>query len=264
MSSRERATFTVGDDGVGRITLIWSERRNAIDPRMVEELAIAVNEAGSALPRALLLQAEGPAFTVGGDMRHFSSRTDDVAGALEEMIPPYHSQVLLPLAELPMPIVAAVDGAVAGGGLGLIWPADHIVASARSVFATGFAKLGLSGDGGSTWWLPRLVGDRRAREMIVGGRIVDGQTALDWGLVSELAEPDDVLARAEERARAFAAGPPVAYAAMRSALLASSTRSLADGLDAETAAMRRCGESDDSSAGISAFAEGREPSFEGS
>src|SRR6185436_5847977 len=114
--------------GVARLRMVRAEGRNAIDPLWVKELdaAVATLEAeGTA--RGLLISADGPAFTVGGDLRYFDTQRDRLADELAEMIGGYHA-ALGRLAALPMPVVSAVNGAAAGGGLGLVWCSDYVVA----------------------------------------------------------------------------------------------------------------------------------------
>ena len=85
-----------------------------------------------------------------------------------------------------MPVVCAAQGGAAGGGLGMLWASDLVIAAEDLVMATGFARLGLSGDGGSSWYLPRLVGMLRAKELILAGRVLNAAEALEWGLVSKV------------------------------------------------------------------------------
>ena len=178
------------------------------------------------------------------------------------MIPPYHA-ALERIAALEAPVVAAVRGAIAGGGLGLAWCSDIVIASEDAVFATGFAKLGLSGDGGSSWWLPRLVGLRRAQELLLRNRVLRAAEALDWGLVTEVVATDAVEARAESVAAELAAGPAHALGHIRRLLRLSATNTLTEQLAAEAAAARACGATADAREGIAAFTERRAPRFGG-
>lgn len=261
-NSAERVSFALGEDGVARVTLCAPERRNAIDPRWVAEFATAVGRcADERGVRAVLVAADGPAFSVGGDLAHFATRRADLDVALEEMVPAFHD-ALGDLAHLPVPVVAAVQGAVAGGGLGLAWVADLVLARDDARLAAGFDRLGLSGDGGSSWWLPRLVGLRRAQQMLVGGRVLDATTALEWGLVSEVVPGGELRARAEARTAALAAGPTAAYGRMRGLLQAQATSTLREQLAAETAAMVASGATGQAREGVAAFAQRRPPTFD--
>lgn len=261
-SEPQRFTVSVAGD-LARLRMVWAESRNAIDPLWCAELDAALNElehGGSA--RALLITADGPAFTVGGDMRHFSAERHRMADELHDMISSYHHS-LSRLANLPMPVISAVNGAAAGGGLGLVWCSDVVVAADNAKFATGFAGLGLSGDGASTWFLPRLVGLRRAKEMILHNRILSATEALEWGLIDRVVPLADLAAAAESVAAAMAAGPTVAYGKMRRLLWRSFSVELDDQLIAEREAITQCGATADAQEGVTAFAERRPPKFTG-
>jgi len=262
MTTNGRVSLAVAD-GVARLRLVRAEARNAIDPAMVTALGAAVQVcADDSAVRAVLISAEGPAFTVGGDLRYLATRADDLDDALEEMIPQFHC-ALARLAALDVPVVCAVQGAIAGGGLGLAWVADLVLAAEDALFATGFAQIGLSGDGGSTWFLPRLVGLRRAQELVIGGRVLTAAEALDWGLVTRVVPCAELDAEAEALAARFAAGPTVALAHMRRLLRRSWGATLEEQLDAERAAMRACGGTADAREGVAAFVERRSPRFRG-
>jgi 2-(1,2-epoxy-1,2-dihydrophenyl)acetyl-CoA isomerase len=257
--SAARVSLDLEPGGVAHLRLTRPERRNAIDPQWVSDFAAAVETCAGA--RAVLISADGPAFTVGGDLAHFA-RHGDLRGALADVVPTYH-EALARLASLRAPVVAAVGGAAAGGGLGLLWCSDVVVAGEDARFATGFHRLGLSGDGGSGWWLPRLIGLRRAQQMLIAGHVVDAAEALEWGLVSEVVPPAHVLERAQEIASQLAAGPTFAYGHMRALLRRAPAQSLEDYLLDETAAMLACGASADAAEGVTAFIERREPRFSG-
>jgi 2-(1,2-epoxy-1,2-dihydrophenyl)acetyl-CoA isomerase len=250
--------------GVATIRLARPEAHNAIDRTLVDELAARVDDAlePAAGARALLVCAEGPSFTVGGDLAYLDGRGESLAGELDAMIASYH-RALRALAEAPMPVVCAARGGVGGGGLGLLWCADIVLAGADLKLASGFARLGLSGDGGSTWWLPRLVGPRRAAELSIEGRVLSAAEASDWGLVTRGVPGEELEGEARGVAERLAAGPTAAYARMRALLRSGWDVSLAEGLAAEHAAMVDLGASADAREGIAAFAARRLPRFRG-
>ena len=261
MSEHRFALAVAG--GVARLRMIRAEGRNAIDPLWVTELEAAVTaleQERSA--RAVLIVADGPAFSVGGDMAHFLAERGRMAAELADMVGGYHA-ALGRLAALPLPVVSAVNGPAAGGGLGLVWCSDVVIAADDAKFATGFAALGLSGDGGSSWFLPRLVGLRRAREMILHNRVVSAAEALDWGLIDRVVPAADLDAEAEAAAAGMAAGPTLAYGEMRQLLWRSLSVGVDDQLQAELEAIVRCGATADAREGVSAFNERRPPKFTG-
>ncbi len=236
MSERVELRF---DDGLARLTLTRADARNAIDPAMVEALAEAVEcVANEPNLRALLITAAGPAFSVGGDLRYLGSRTDRLPDELEPMVRDYH-ETLAQLAELLVPVVCAAKGAVAGGALGLLWCSDVAIIAEDAKLAPGFLELGLSADGGSTWWLPRLVGLQRARRLPLSQEPITGATAAEWGLVACALPEPDVDEEAERVARALAAAPAKAYGEIRGLLANTFARDLREGLGAEHEAILR-------------------------
>jgi 2-(1,2-epoxy-1,2-dihydrophenyl)acetyl-CoA isomerase len=259
----ERRVTVELDGGVVRLRLVRPDARNGIDAAMVDALGAAV-AACETRPgvRCVLIGADGPSFSVGGDLRHLAGTLDRLPEELDAMIGRYHT-TLARLEALPVPVVCAVRGAVAGGALGLLWCADVVIAAADLRLTSGFAQLGLSGDGGSTWHLPRLVGMRRALDFTLGGLVLSADEALDWGLVSRVVPVETLEAAAEETARRFAAGPTLAYAHIRRLLRTSWSTTFEEQLAAERAAIVDCGRAADAREGIAAFVARRTPHFEG-
>jgi 2-(1,2-epoxy-1,2-dihydrophenyl)acetyl-CoA isomerase len=262
VSSEERVRLTIAD-GVAELRLIRTDAHNAIDPAWVLALQDAVTTCETtAGVRAVLICADGPSFTVGGDLKHFGRELERLPDALDEMIGPFHD-ALGRLAALPVPVVTAAQGPAAGGGLGLLWVADVVIAADDLKIATGFARIALTGDGGSSWWLPRLVGMPRARQLILGGRVLDAEEALEWGLVSRVVPPDQLADEAASEAARLAAGPTSTYGLMRELLVQSNAATLEEQLAAERDAMRASGGTHDAREGIASFVERRDPDFTG-
>lgn len=258
----DRVSLQVSD-GLAHLRLVWVDAHNAIDPAMVEELRVAVDAiAGDASVRAVLIAADGPSFTVGGDMRHFAANLDRISDELDAMIGPFH-QTLAKLGELPVPIVCAAQGPTAGGGMGLLWCADIVLVADTIKLAAGFPLLALSGDGGSSWALPRLVGLRRAQQLIMGGKVLGAEEALEWGIASEVVPAAELASRALAEGRRLAAGPTLAYGEMRRLLRESGGITWAEHLEREWQAMKRTGATADAREGVTAFGERRAASFVG-
>jgi 2-(1,2-epoxy-1,2-dihydrophenyl)acetyl-CoA isomerase len=251
-------------DGLGVMTLDRPAARNGIDRALAADLLVAALDCTQRSDlRALLIRANGPAFTVGGDLSVFVGRgPDELPRVLREMIGSYH-QALQILAGLDAPIVAAVHGAVAGGGLGIMYAADIVVAAEGTKFATGFAGIGLSGDGGNSWWLPRLVGPRRAAELYLEPRVLTATEAAEWGLVTRVVAADELERHATDTARRLAVGPTRAYAEMRRLLARSWDNDLVTQHALETEAIARSAATDDAGAAIDSFMQKRPPTFEG-
>jgi len=250
------------DDGVARLTLTRPDTGNALDLAAAQALDEATATlADTAGLRAVLIDAEGPAFTVGGDLRFLAAHLDALPEQVTALLGHYHA-ALPRLAALPVPVVAAVQGAAAGGGLGLLWVADVVLAADDLRIVTGFDKLGLSGDGGSSWFLPRLLGLRRARQVFLAGRGLCAADALDWGLVDRIVPRADLEAEAEAELARWAAGPTAAYGRMKR-LLDPAVEEYSAHLDAECAAMVACAAEPDVREGVTAFLERRRPAFTG-
>ncbi|GLZ49695.1 hypothetical protein Acsp06_58800 [Actinomycetospora sp. NBRC 106375] len=250
-------------DGVAAITLDRPEAGNAIDPTMVEDLDEATFRAAhDPAVRAVLVRGTGRSLSVGGDLAFFAGAADAIPERLRGMIDRYHV-TLDRLATLDAPVVCAVHGALAGGGLGLAHVADIVVAADDSRFAVGYGAIGLASDGANTWYLPRLVGMRRAQEMFLLNRTLTGPEALDAGLVTEVVPADAVAARAQELASRLAAGPTQAFGHMKRLLLRSQDTDLSDQLAEETRRITASGATDDAREGITAFVERRRPDFRG-
>lgn len=258
----ETMDLTVAD-GVATLCLARPDARNAIDQRLADEfLVAAVRIAGDASVRAVLICGDGPDLTVGGDIGYFTGQSDDLAVTLRRMTTPFHLAFQV-LATLDAPIVTVATGAVAGGGLGFVYAADIVVAAADARFVTAFAAIGLSGDGGGTWHLPRQIGPARAARAYLLNEPITAQQALDWGLVAEVASVADARARGEEIARRLASGPTRAFAQMRALLRQSWDRSLPDQLDAEIDALVTCASTADARGALDAFLAKQRPDFRG-
>jgi 2-(1,2-epoxy-1,2-dihydrophenyl)acetyl-CoA isomerase len=233
-----------------------------LDPQWLREFLAGVEACAAAGPRAVLIDAEGPVFTAGGDLRHLAERLAELESTLEEMVRPFHAALAI-LAELDAPLVVAVQGPVVGGSTGLLWVADFVLAAPRARIIPGFPSIATSGDGGGSWWLPRLVGPRRALQLLMEGRELDAAEALDWGLVSEVVPAEALGERARDFAEQLATGPTVAYAQVKRLVRESRDGGFAEHLARETDAVLACARSEDNREGISSVLDRRPPKFAG-
>ncbi|HWJ82495.1 MAG TPA: enoyl-CoA hydratase-related protein [Nocardioides sp.] len=258
---------TVGyrvDEGLAVVSLVRPEAGNAIDQRVVDDLLVVARRLrDDPAVRAVLIRGDGPSLSFGGDIDHFIAHGgDDLGALLRRMTVGYHEALTI-LDRLDVPVVTAAHGAVAGGGLGLVYAADLVVAAEGTRFVTAFARLGVSGDGGGTWQLARRIGATRAAAAYLLNRPIAADEALAWGLVNEVVPGADLDDRALEVARGLAAGPTRALGGMRRLLRTSWTRSHAEQLLAETAELEASGRTKDARTGIDAFRAQRRPDFEG-
>ena len=256
-------TFDV-QDGLATICLNRADAHNAINAHMADELCIVAERCANDLSiRAVLLLGNGKSFTVGGDLAFLSKAKDgELPGLLRAMTGPYH-EALRTFSRLHVPIVAAVHGATAGGGLGLMYCADIVVAAENTKIALGFGALGLSMDGSNSWFLPRLVGMRRAAELYLEGRVLNADEALDWGLVNRVVPLADLLRNARASAERLAEGPTQAYGEVRRLYRESLGATLSEQLGAETEALHRTAATTDATDAIASFIGKRKPVFHG-
>jgi 2-(1,2-epoxy-1,2-dihydrophenyl)acetyl-CoA isomerase len=251
-------------DGVATLRLNRPDHGNAINPDLAADLAEAATQI-SERPgvRAVLIVANGPNFTVGGDLRVFAETArEQLPNQLRRMIDSFHLAIER-LTSIDAPVVAAVRGGAAGGGLGLLYAADIVIAADDARFAIGYGALGLTADGGNTWFLPRMVGMRQAQELFLLNRRLTAQEALEFGLVSRLAPSDAVDTEAAAVAAMLAAGPTLAYGAVRRMLRQSFETGLSDQLNAEKESLVAASRTDDAQEGIAAFVAKRGPQFRG-
>jgi len=252
------------DKGVATVCLNRPDARNAIDLQMGRDtLEVARRIAADRAVRAVLICGNGPALSVGGDIAYFLGSADGGFGDLfVKMTTPFH-QAFEILSRIEAPIVTAAHGAVAGGGLGYVYAADIVLAAQNTTFVTAFARLGLSGDGGGTWHLPRLIGPRRAAQAYLRNTPISAAEALSWGMINDVVPAEELRNRAAALAIELAEGPTVAFARMRTLLRESWRNDLSTQLAAETSALKQSGDSADAAEAIAAFAAKRTPTFLG-
>ena len=252
------------DAGVATLCLQRPAERNAIDLRVASEtLEVARRIAADDTVRCVLICGDGPSLSVGGDIGFFLDGGRERFGDLfVEMTTPFHEAFAI-LSGIDAPIVTAAHGAVAGGGLGYVYAGDLVIAAEGTRFVTAFAGLAVSGDGGGTWHLPRLIGARRAAAAYLRNTPISAQEALEWGLINEIVPGDQLRRRATAVAVELANGPTTAYATMRRLLRESWHRDLPAQLVAETQGLRVTGDTTDAAGAIAAFAAKSTPEFTG-
>ncbi len=248
-------------DGVTRITFNAPERRNAVDQEMVERLHHVVLETARDSTRVLVLAGAGGAFCAGADVKGMLSRgrSFDVTEHLRRLTNP----TIVALREMAKPVIAAVDGVAVGIGCNYALAADIRIATTAARFGQVFSKIGLMPDGGSTYLLPRLVGYAKAFELMATGEIIDAPRALALGIANRVVASEELEAAVNELAARLAAGPGVALAGLKRALIYAETHSLAESLDCEAVTQGECFRSEDFREGVTAFLEKRPPVFHG-
>ena len=223
--------------------------------------AVLVPPKGDESVRAVVLTANGRAFSVGGDLAAFADAPDPQA-LLKTMTLELHAGQVV-LATLDAPVVAAVNGTAAGAGLSLACSCDLVLAAEGAKFTMAYTGAGLVPDGGSTFFVPRLIGLRRTQELMFTNRVLTADEALDWQLINRVVPADELQDEAMKLAAQLAAGPTRAFGDVKRMLLASAARDLEAQLDLEGDSISASAGTVDGQEGIRAFLEKRTPVFTG-
>jgi 2-(1,2-epoxy-1,2-dihydrophenyl)acetyl-CoA isomerase len=249
--------------GVATITLDRPKALNSLTVEMKVGLLDAVNQArGDDTVRAVLLTGEGRAFCVGQDLREHAG--DLTSGRTDlNTVTEHYNPIVTALTSLPMPVVAAVNGMAAGAGAALALACDFRIAAEDAGFLMAFARVGLGPDSGSSWTLQRLVGLGRATAMLMLAEPVTAQQALEMGLVNAVVPGPSLMAAATELAGRLAAGPTVAYAAIKETIAFSASHDLPESLAREADAQARCGATEDHRHAVEAFLAKEQTEFTG-
>ena len=254
--------------GLAVIRLNRPEARNALSPDMVGQLGQAIASCRAGDIRAVLLTGTDGAFCAGADVRDFTAQLDASGPAglsehLRLLADALHREVVASIRRLDKPVVAAVNGVAAGAGFSLALACDLRVASADARFLLAYANIGGTADGGSTYMLPRIVGQGRAMEIYLARQPIGAQYALELGLVNQVFEPAHFERHAMETADRLAQGPTRAYGRVKALFDASWGADLPTQLDAETEAIAGIGLTRDFQEGIRAFTQKRPAWFQG-
>jgi 2-(1,2-epoxy-1,2-dihydrophenyl)acetyl-CoA isomerase len=250
-------------DGVATITLARPDAMNSLTAETKAALRAAVERArDDTAARAVVLTGSGRAFTVGQDLREHAANLDEgrgLAGTLEE----HYEPIVLGLSRMPKPVVAAVNGVAAGAGLSFALACDLRVASDRASFATAFTRIGLAPDSGMSWTLQRLVGRAKALELLLLAEPVRAAEALELGLVTSVVPAEELSTAAFALATRLAAGPTLAYGAVKEAVDHAATTDLAGALAKEAELQEACVGTADHAAATKAFLRKEQAAFEG-
>jgi 2-(1,2-epoxy-1,2-dihydrophenyl)acetyl-CoA isomerase len=250
-------------DGVGHITLDQPERGNPFDGPFCDELSRVAAECDETPGvRAVLIDAAGAYFSVGGDLRVLGRDRDDLPRFTKAATAGLHSAISR-FARMDAPVITAVHALAAGGGVSLAAAADFCLAGRSARFYAAYLGIGLSPDGGGTHALTRLVGPRRATEFYLRNQTWTAEEAAHRGLVSEVVDDAELGPRARALALELAAGPTRAFGEVKNLLLAAVDQPLEALLEAESRAMGRVTRTEDSWNAITAVAAKQRPTFEG-
>jgi 2-(1,2-epoxy-1,2-dihydrophenyl)acetyl-CoA isomerase len=250
-------------DGVATVSFNRPQVLNAMDAdMMIQFRAAAELMQHDDTVRAVVLRGEGPAFIAGGDLAVFREHLAELPEIVVRWGRELHFAILA-LRRMAKPVLASVHGAVAGAGLSVLCATDLAVAAEGTRFTLAYANIGASPDGGSTHFLPRLVGYKKAMELTLLPDMFDAKEALRLGLVNWVVPDDELAAQTARIARRLAEGPTRAYGEAKRLMNQSFERGIEAQMEEELAAFARCARTADLAEGLAAFSEKRRPAFRG-
>ncbi len=251
-------------EGVARLTLNRPDRLNSFTVQMHGEVAAALDEVETNdAVRTLVITGAGRGFCAGQDLSDRAVAPSGDAVDLGDSVERYYAPLIRRLANMPKPVIAAVNGVAAGAGANIALACDIVIAARSAKFIQSFANIGLIPDSGGTWVLPRLVGQARALGLALTGDPLPAETAESWGLIWKCVDDDALAAEVAALAARFAKGATLGLARTKQLIRASSLKSLDEELDIERDAMRELGFSHDYQEGVAAFTAKRPPVFTG-
>jgi 2-(1,2-epoxy-1,2-dihydrophenyl)acetyl-CoA isomerase len=251
-------------DGVATLTLNRPESMNSLSVELKNALVESLADVASDTSvRAVVLTGTGRGFCVGQDLAEHIQLLEANDPAPLKTVREHYNPITLSLAQMPKPVIAAVNGTAAGAGASFSFACDFRIVSEDAKFLLAFANVGLGLDSGVSWTLPRLIGGGRAMELALLAQPITAQTAQQYGLVTQLVPAEQVLPTAQELAARLAAGPTAAYAVIKQALHFAASHTLEDSLENEGVLQAQAGETTDHAAAVAAFVKKEKPVFVG-
>lgn len=251
-------------ENIATLTLNRPERSNALDNETLAELAAAFLDLEERADfRVLIVTGAGKAFCAGGDVKAQPERFEWARDRHQDRLRAIHFGVARALAVFEKPTIALVNGAAAGGGLGLALACDIRIAGESARFGAAFRKVALALDMGLSYFLPRAVGRAKALEMLYAGELIGAAEALRIGLVNRVVPDGSLREEGMALARSIASGPPLALRLVKQAVLAGEVSDLDGALEREADVQARCLASRDHREGVRAYLDKRDPVFTG-
>ena len=248
---------------VARITLNRPDAANSVNMQMARDLMAAAIQCDEDPDiRAVLLTGAGEMFSAGGDLKFMAGFGDGFPAGVKEMTMYLHAATSR-FSRMDPPLVIAVNGTAAGAGMSLAASGDLVLAAESAKFTMAYTAAGLSPDGSSSYFLPRLIGLRRTQELMLTNRRLDAQEALSWGLVNRVVADADLAEEAATLATRLAQGPTRAYGAVKTLLAETFTTSLETQMEREARKIAEMARTADAKEGIAAFVAKRKPAFTG-
>ncbi|WP_447929894.1 enoyl-CoA hydratase-related protein [Sphingopyxis fribergensis] len=247
------------DGDVATITFNRPDRLNALTFGMIDDLSLMLDRAVEDGARCLLLTGNGRGFSTGADLLEMDM--DAFARDIDQTFVDQLNPGFEKLANLPIPIVTAVNGPAAGAGCSLALYGDFVVAARSAYFYQSFANIGLVPDAGATWIIPRLIGLQRAGRMLLLGEKIGAEQAHDWGMIHACVDDEDLTKTARGLADRLASGATTSYRLIRNGMHAALSSSFSETLAMEGRNQHAAAQTGDFREGVTAFLERRAPSF---
>ena len=250
-------------DNVAHITLNRPDAANSFNPDMATDLMHAVIDCSedSAI-RAVVITGAGRMFSAGGDLKAFASQGEKLPHHLKEVTTYLHAAISR-LIRLDAPVVAAVNGSAAGAGMSLACACDFVIAAESARFVAAYSLAGLTPDGSLTYFLPRIVGLKRALELTMTGQALSAKEALEWGIATKVVPDTELLTEAHAFAARLANGATRALGATKRLLQNGWTETLETQMEHESQSIAAMSHTADAIEGVNAFLAKRKPNFKG-
>lgn len=257
----EQPVLLEKSDGIARITLNRPDDGNTMNQALMEGLRSAAREChDDRAVRAVIVTGNGRMFCAGGDIHFMHGMGDAVAGALDTLVDTLHEAIEL-LQGMSAPVITAINGTAAGAGLSLAAAGDVAISAESAKFCVAYSRVGLSPDGGSTYFLPRLIGMRHARELMLTNRVLDAGQALAYGIVNQVVADEALREQSDTLAAALVQGPRGSHGHIKALLRDTFAHTLNQQLALEKAAMVAQAGSAEAREGLQAFVDKREANF---
>jgi len=260
MSDYQALDFSI-NERVATIRFNRPDAANGLNLQMATEFyqaSVACRD--SANIKAVILTGSGRFFCAGGDLNSMLSHEAGRGAGVTEIAEQLHNALSV-LAKMDAPVITAINGTAAGAGFSIAVTGDLVVAAESAKFTMAYTNVGLSPDGSSSYYLPRLIGIRRTQELMFTNRVLTAQEAMDWGLVTKVVADADVEQAANDMAAIFVKGAKGSFATVKSLLLQTFANDIESQMSLESQGIAKCADSNDGKEGITAFIEKRKPEF---
>ncbi|MBV2188735.1 2-(1,2-epoxy-1,2-dihydrophenyl)acetyl-CoA isomerase PaaG [Providencia rettgeri] len=262
--TNEAMILTTLENGVLTVTLNRPDRLNSFNDEMHHQLSVAIKIAErDETVRCLVITGAGRGFCAGQDLNDRNVSVGSEAPDLGFSVETYYNPLIRRLTALPKPIICAVNGVAAGAGAAIALAGDIVIAAKSASFIQSFCRLGLVPDSGGSWFLPQLAGHARAMGMALLGDKISAEQALQWGMIWQVTENEELISTTQQLAQHLATQPTYGLGLIKKAIYAAATNTLDEQLNLERDLQRLGGRSEDYREGVNAFLNKREPQFKG-